>query len=88
MEKGLLEILSAYPGTKSDIIPILQDIQANFGYLPEEMMKDVSNFTRVPESEIYGVATFYSQFRFTPGEKIIFLSALAQHAMLKVQIIL
>ncbi|OPX59754.1 MAG: NADH dehydrogenase subunit E [Methanobacterium sp. PtaB.Bin024] len=69
MEKGLSEILSSHQGTKSDLIPILQDIQSNLGYLPEEMMKDVSLFTRVPESEIYGVATFYSQFRFTPRGK-------------------
>lgn len=69
MEKGLSEILSSYRGIRSDLIPILQDIQSNFGYLSEEMIKDVSQFTRVPESEIYGVASFYSQFRFTPQGK-------------------
>ncbi len=69
MEKGLLEILSSYKGSKSDLIPILQNIQLNYGYLPEESMKEVSKFTKVPESEIYGVASFYSQFRFTPQGK-------------------
>ncbi len=69
MEKGLLEILSSYHGMRSEIIPILQDIQSNFGYIPEELIKDVSSFTRVPASEIYGVASFYSQFRFTPPGK-------------------
>ena len=66
MEKGLLEVLSSYQGVRSELIPILQDIQSNFGYLPEEVIEDVSKFTRVPVSEIYGVASFYSQFRFTP----------------------
>ena len=66
MEKGLLEVLSSYQGIRSELIPILQDIQSNFGYLPEEIIEDVSKFTRVPVSEIYGVASFYSQFRFTP----------------------
>ena len=72
MNKELNEILSSYTGIKADLIPILQDIQYNFGYLPEEMMKEVSRFIGVPESELYGVATFYHQFRLTPiGSKHI-----------------
>ena len=69
MEKDLQEILSNYKGKKSEIIPILQDIQSNFGYLSETTMKEVAKFTNVSESEIYGVATFYTQFRFTPKGK-------------------
>jgi NADH-quinone oxidoreductase subunit E len=70
MGKNLKEILSAYNGDKSNLIPILQNIQSEFGHLPEDMMPEVSKFTGVPESEIYGVATFYAQFRFTPiGKK-------------------
>ncbi|NYB51881.1 MAG: NADH-quinone oxidoreductase subunit NuoE [Methanobacteriaceae archaeon] len=69
METSLQEILNSYQGVRSDLIPILQDIQSYFGYLPEESMKEVSQFTKVPESEIYGVASFYSQFRFTPRGK-------------------
>ncbi len=72
MNKSLNEILSTYNGDKSELIPILQDIQSNLGYLPEEDIITVSKFTGVPESEIYGVATFYTQFRFTPlGKKHI-----------------
>lgn len=72
MNKSLNEILSNYSGDKSDLIPILQDIQSNLGYLPEKAIVEVSKFTRVPESEIYGVATFYTQFRFIPvGKKHI-----------------
>ena len=72
MTKTLNEILSAYEGNNSELIPLLQDIQANLGYLSEESIKEVSKFTGVSESEIYGVATFYTQFRFTPvGKKHI-----------------
>ncbi|MBM4240628.1 MAG: NADH-quinone oxidoreductase subunit NuoE [Euryarchaeota archaeon] len=72
MGKDLREILSFYKGDRSNLIPILQDIQANFGYLPENAILEISKFTKIPESEIYGVATFYAQFRFTPiGKKHI-----------------
>ena len=72
MSKSLNEILANFCVDKSEIIPILQDIKSNIGYLPEEAIIEVSKFTRVPESEIYGVATFYTQFRFlTVGKKHI-----------------
>jgi len=72
MNKELNGILLSYQGVESDLIPILQDIQSYFGYLPEELMKEVSRFVGIPESELYGVATFYQQFRFTPiGRKHI-----------------
>jgi NADH-quinone oxidoreductase subunit E len=72
MNKDIKNIISSYKGGKSDIIPILQDIQAEYGYLPEECMKDVSRSVGVSSSEVFGVATFYSQFRFTPrGRKHI-----------------
>ena len=72
MNKSLNEVLSNYNGDKSDLIPILQDVQSNIGYLSDDAIIEVSKFTKVPESEIYGVATFYTQFRFTPvGKKHI-----------------
>jgi len=72
MGRDLKEIFASYKGKKSDLIPMLQDIQTNFGYLSEDSIVQVSKFTRVPESEIYGVATFYTQFRFSPiGKKHI-----------------
>jgi NADH-quinone oxidoreductase subunit E len=72
MDESVKEILSSYCGNKSELIPILQDVQSELGYLPEPILKDVSKFTNIPPSEIYGVATFYSQFRFKPlGNKHI-----------------
>lgn len=57
---------------KSSLIPLLQDIQSIYGYLPEAALQDISDFVDMPLSRIYGVATFYNQFRLTPlGENII-----------------
>ena len=60
------EILSQFSGDKSELIPILQEAQEKFGYLPEEVMQRLARFLRLPESTIYGVSTFYAQFTFTP----------------------
>ena len=66
MEERLGAILSRYDGTSAELVPILQQVQGEFGYLPEQEMLDISRFTGVPESKVYGVASFYAQFRFTP----------------------
>ncbi len=65
MEAGLKNIFSRYKGAGNELIPILQDTQETFGYLPEESMKEIAGFVRLPESHVYGVATFYTQFYFT-----------------------
>lgn len=66
MEKRLKTVLSSYRGKKDELIPILQKTQEEFGHLAEEVMQEIARFTRVPESRVYAVASFYSQFRFTP----------------------
>ncbi len=67
------EILKKYSkGDKSSLIPLLQDIQDEFGYLPEKELHHVSEFLNMALSRIYGVATFYNQFRLTPlGKNVI-----------------
>ncbi|MBN1638312.1 MAG: NADH-quinone oxidoreductase subunit NuoE [Ignavibacteriales bacterium] len=67
------EIFQKYPAKDgSNLIPILQDIQDKFGYLPEYALHDVVEFLDIPLSSVYGVATFYNQFRLTPlGKNII-----------------
>jgi NADH:ubiquinone oxidoreductase subunit E len=62
----LKEILTKYEGKKGSLIPILQEIQEEFGYLPEGNLQIVSRQTGVRMSQIYGVATFYKQFRLKP----------------------
>lgn len=66
MEEKLKKILSSYEGKTEELIPILQEVQAELGYLPEEAMLEIARFTGIPESRVYAVATFYAQFRFTP----------------------
>ncbi|HPS64958.1 MAG TPA: NADH-quinone oxidoreductase subunit NuoE [Ignavibacteria bacterium] len=57
---------------KSSLIAILQDVQGQYGYLPEQVLMDVSDYVGMPLSRIYGVATFYNQFRLTPlGQNVI-----------------
>jgi NADH-quinone oxidoreductase subunit E len=66
------EILSRYSGEKSDLIPILQEVQERFGYLPEQAMQRIAKFLRLPESTIFGVGTFYAQFKLTPtGKRLV-----------------
>lgn len=61
------EILVTHQGRKSQLIPILQHVQLHYGYLPEPAMKLVAAHLAMPASEVYGVATFYAQFRFEPA---------------------
>jgi len=65
----LSRVLDTFRGVEEELIPILQDIQERFGYLPKEAMFDVSKFLGVPESRVYAVASFYAQFRFKPMGK-------------------
>ncbi|MEW5921471.1 MAG: NADH-quinone oxidoreductase subunit NuoE [Bacillota bacterium] len=68
----LKEILSSFRGTENELIPILQRVQEQFGYLPESAMLETARFMAVPESKVYATASFYSQFRFkATGKKHI-----------------
>jgi NADH-quinone oxidoreductase subunit E len=68
--KSTESIFPNYPdATADDLIPILQDIQYEEGFLSEEAVREVSSFLHLPASRIFGVATFYNQFRFTPTGK-------------------
>lgn len=66
------EILSRYRGESGDLIPMLQEAQEKFGYLPEEAMQRFAKFLKLPESTVYGVSTFYAQFKLTPtGRRLV-----------------
>jgi NADH-quinone oxidoreductase subunit E len=72
VESPLKEIFSHFKGEKHELITILQETQDKFRYLPAAAMKEISGFLNVPESTIYGVSTFYAQFKLTPmGKKVI-----------------
>ena len=63
------EVIASRSRERGKLIPILQDIQAKFGYLPREAMLEAASFLDAPDSEVYSVATFYNQFRFVPPGK-------------------
>ncbi|PLX11692.1 MAG: NADH-quinone oxidoreductase subunit NuoE [Marinilabiliales bacterium] len=66
----LTEIFNNYPDLSRDnLIPILQDIQDKDGFLSKESIVEVGSHLRMPSSKIYGVATFYNQFKFQPNGK-------------------
>ena len=72
IRQQLDELLPSYDRDGSNLIPILQEIQERIGYLPEEAMQKVAQFLKLPESVVYGVSTFYAQFRLVPsGRKIV-----------------
>lgn len=61
-------ILSSYPDAGRDkLIPVLQEVQEAEGFLSRESVELIGNHLKLPTSKIFGVATFYNQFRFEPA---------------------
>ncbi len=72
MSERLSEILTPYRGQRGALIPVLQKVQEELGYLPEEAITEIANFLGLGKSEVYGVASFYAQFRFErQGEHVV-----------------
>jgi NADH-quinone oxidoreductase subunit E len=72
VQDTLKEVFSHYKGEKHELINILQTTQEKFRYLPAAAMQEISRFLHVPESTIYGVSTFYAQFKLTPlGKRVV-----------------
>jgi len=68
--EGVRDLLAGHPGAGRDsLIPILQEIQETQGFLSREAVIEVGKYLNLPTSKIYGVATFYNQFRFNPQGK-------------------
>ncbi|MDR3600548.1 MAG: NADH-quinone oxidoreductase subunit NuoE [Desulfosporosinus sp.] len=66
------EVIIKYQYENGPLIPILQEAQEVYGYLPADVLKRISKGTRIPLAKIYGVVTFYSQFRLAPvGRNLI-----------------
>lgn len=62
-------LLKGIGNKRENLIPILQKIQEELGYLPPDAMREVAQFLNIPEIDVYSVATFYNQFRLTPPGK-------------------
>ncbi len=72
MQERLKKILEPYRGQRGAAIPVLQKVQEELGYLSEEAISEVANFLGLTKNEIYGVASFYAQFRFArQGEHVV-----------------
>ena len=68
----LAELLEEYKGQRGALIPVLQQAQDIFGYLPEPVLQKIAEHFRLPLSQVYGVATFYAQFHLEPrGRHVI-----------------
>lgn len=71
-EIKLDEIITKFKNENGPLIPVLQHAQEVYGYLPADVLKHISKGLRIPLARIYGVVTFYAQFRLTPsGRNVI-----------------
>jgi len=68
-EARLNAILSRYEGEPYDLIPVLQDIQDQYNYLPKDELRVVAQRLNVPLTQVYSVATFYKMFSLVPKGK-------------------
>jgi NADH-quinone oxidoreductase subunit E len=72
MDSTLHEILISKGKHQANLIPILQEVQMEYGYLSKDNMIRISEYLEISPNEVYGVASFYQQFKFTkPGKHII-----------------
>lgn len=66
MDDRLAGVFARHGRERSDLIPILQDVQGELGYLPREAMLSIAKRLRIPASSVHGIATFYAQFYLQP----------------------
>jgi len=60
------QILKGFAKKRQNLIPILQKVQGKLGYLPREAMTGIADYLDIPAIDVYGVVTFYNQFRLNP----------------------
>ncbi|MDA8233565.1 MAG: NADH-quinone oxidoreductase subunit NuoE [Clostridia bacterium] len=71
-QQQLDAVFAKYSGQKGALIPVLQEAQNIYGYLPTEVLEQISKNLKIPFSKVYGVVTFYAQFHLKPrGRNII-----------------
>jgi len=72
MKNTIKDVIKPYQGEKGSLIPILQAVQEKTGFISEEAISTIALKLKMSEHEIYGVATFYTQFRYTkPGDHMV-----------------
>ena len=68
-ERSTTQVLSGFSRKRENLIPILQKVQEKLGYLPREAMAEIAEYLKIPAMDVYGVVTFYNQFRLNPPGK-------------------
>ena len=68
-KEQLDHILSQFSKDRDNLMPILEEVQQKFGYLPEEAMQEIADFLRLSNSTVYSISTFYARFKLTPPGK-------------------
>lgn len=70
--RELQKILDTYDQDRDSLIPLLQEVQGKFGYVFEESVAGIAKHLNISQASIYGVATFFTQFKFTrPGDHTV-----------------
>lgn len=69
IEHSVQNIFQNFKPEKRFLIPLLEEVQRNFGYIPDTIIGKIASFFGLPESQIYGVVTFYSFFKTSPSGK-------------------
>lgn len=65
------KIRKRFDGREDELIPILQNVQSELGFLPEQALLEIAHLTRLPAARVFGTATFYAQFRLQAVGKYI-----------------
>lgn len=68
-EEEIIAFLKEYQPVRENLIPILQAVQEKEGFLSKEFLFQIARYLKMPTGKVYGVATFYNQFRFQPPGK-------------------
>ncbi|MFC1942844.1 NAD(P)H-dependent oxidoreductase subunit E [Chloroflexota bacterium] len=63
------QVLKSFTRKRWNLIPVLQKVQERLGYLPREAMTEIAGYLEIADIDVYGVVTFYNQFRLTPPGK-------------------
>ena len=69
VKKEVSEILNQYTEEKDNLIPILNEVQVKYGYIPKVEQLEIANYLHMALAEVYGVITFYSRFTLVPKGK-------------------
>ncbi len=69
-EEQLIAVIDKYKGVQGAMMPILQEAQGIYGYLPIEVQKIIADRTGASLEEIYGIASFYAQFKLNPDGEV------------------